>query len=121
MISLSDSSAYSGAYIGCSIPAKRGWFVQLVGPGALFERKVLSSAFGGDPDDALLKAMNAAGVTECAGPAQLKPTLMQKITATLGPPEDIGLLWQIRLCELEITFLVEALDALASRYQEPGI
>jgi hypothetical protein len=54
----------SDAWIGCSLDAGKGkTFVQLVGPGALFERKVLASAFGDDHEDALATAMKRAGVT----------------------------------------------------------
>jgi hypothetical protein len=57
----------SDVWLGCSIDAGKGkWFVQLVGPGDLFERKVVASAFAVDEENAIVSCLEAAGLNEAA-------------------------------------------------------
>lgn len=87
-------SPSDGAWLGCKLDAGGGKvFVQLVGPGALFERKVLASAFGSGEEDALEKAMRAAGVSEVQGQAEVGSTLMDRMSGMLQADQlafDLG-------------------------------
>jgi len=110
----------SDAWIGCSLDAGKGkTFVQLVGPGALFERKVLASAFGDDHDDALATAMKRAGVDSVRGRASLASDLRTsgpvQLAFDLDPAalreRPAGLLGACRQLEIAVDGLTETIRA----------
>lgn len=110
----------SDAWIGCSLDAGKGkTFVQLVGPGALFERKVLASAFGGDHEEALAAAMKIAGVDSVHGTASLVADRRESAPLQLSFNRDpaalrerpAGLLGACRQLELALDELTEAIRA----------
>ena len=110
-------TSHSDAWIGCSLDAGKGQtFVQLVGPGRLFERKVLASAFGADEDDALGKAMKIAGVDSVRGRASIVDDISRRSPLQLSFDLDpaalnerpAGLLGACRQLELTLDGLTEA-------------
>lgn len=106
----------SDAWIGCSLDAGKGQtFVQLVGPGRLFERKVLASAFGADEEDALDKAMKIAGVDSIRGRASVvdeRPAAPRQLVFDLDPSavheRPAGLLAACRQLGIALDGLAEA-------------
>lgn len=110
----------SDAWIGCSLDAGKGkTFVQLVGPGSLFERKVLASAFGGDHEDALAAAMKIAGVDSVRGTASVtedrRGSVPVQLAFNLDPAalreRPAGLLGACRQLEVALDQLTEMIRA----------
>jgi hypothetical protein len=88
----------SKAWIGCSIDAGKGkWFVQLVGPGPLFDRRILASAFAGDEETAIASALCQCGIGDVEGVAtvwgqELPPTTYGMIRARQATDGFLGAL-----------------------------
>jgi len=102
--------SHSKVYLGCSIDAGKSWFVQLVGPGNICNRRVISSGFGVDEDNAIVIALENAGLNEAAL-CDRTVRAVNGVSDTLirAPRAPTGIMAAISTCSAEIEQLCLAL------------
>lgn len=80
------------------------WFAQIVGPGEMFERKILASEFGIGRDGAIVNAMEKAGVNILEDPVANVPFLP-------APEVPAGIIALLKTVEDEVERLIYGVRA----------